>query len=135
MAEFTEQEKQDILKAAREITRALDESMRADDEKNLSAGTGTNDLKFEQVKAGRVLVLEHLSGEDTTSAATRVRIGYYNGHALNWLRCQPAPLATEVVAFDGRVLLREGMYPIVRFEGATSGDDLYATLNGYYIKT
>jgi len=117
------------------IAQELDESMRADDDVNMSAATGTNDLKFEQVKAGRKFVMTHLSGYDDTSSPTKLRVGYWNDHRLNWLKTIPAPLISETVEYNGRVYLREGMYPIVRFEGATSGDDLYATLNGYWIKT
>ena len=126
---------QELLEcAAQLIIQTLDMSMRADDELNLSATGNTDDLKFEQVKAGRLMILEHLSGYDDTSAPTRIRVGYWNGHRLTWLNTQPAPIASETVGHSARVLLREGMYPIVRFEGATALDDLYATLNGYWIK-
>ncbi len=135
MAELTEEQIKEVVKAAELIVQSLDESMRADDELNMAADDGTNDLKFEQIKAGRLLILEHLSGYDDTSAPTRIRVGYFNGHRLNWLNTQPAPIASETIGYSARVLLREGMYPIVRFEGATSGDDLYAALNGYWIKT
>lgn len=132
--ELTEEQIAKIIKATELITQSLDESMRADDGVNMSADDGTNDLKFEQIKAGRLMVLEHLSGYDDTSAPTRIRVGYWNGHRLNWLNTQPAPIASETVGYSARVLLREGMYPIVRFEGATALDDLYAALNGYWIK-
>jgi len=133
MAEFTEQEKQDLLKAAREVGRALDESMRADDEKNLEGGSGSNDLEFERVKAGRVLVIENLSGYNNTSGSTRIRIGYKQLDSYTWKKVLPAPLATETAELLGPLRLREGMMPVVRFEGCQSGDDLYATLNGYWI--
>ncbi len=122
-------------RAAELIVRALDESMRVDDEVNMVADSGTNNLKFETVKTGRELVLHHLSGYDDTSSPTRIRVGYWNGHGYNWLATQPAPLVSESVGISVGVHLREGMYPIIRFEGATSGDDLYASLNGYWIKT
>lgn len=134
MPEITQEQIAKLERVADLIIRSLDESMRADDEINLAAAAGTNDLQFETVRPGRLMVIEHLSGYDDTSAPTRTRVGYWNGHRLNWLNSQPAPLATESVVYNGRVLLREGMYPIVRFEGATSGDDLYAALNGYWIK-
>ena len=127
MSEITE-------KAAELIVKALDESLRVDDEINMAASTGTNDLKFETIKAGREMVLHLLSGYDDTSSPTKVRVGYWNGHSYNWLKTQPAPLVSETVGISVGVRLREGMYPIVRFEGATSGDDLYAALNGYWIK-
>ncbi len=132
--ELNEEQVKKLVKAAELIVQTLDISLRADDEINLSADDGTNDLKFEWIKAGRVLVLEHLSGHDDTSAPTRIRVGYWNGHRLNWLKTQPAPIASETVGYSARVFLREGMYAIIRFEGTTGGDDLYATLNGYWIK-
>lgn len=129
------QEHLDVMEqASKLIIQHLDESMRADDEINLAASTGTNNLQFETVKVGRILIITHLSGYDDTSSPTKVRVGYWNGHRLNWLRCIPAPLISETVEFNGIVYLREGMYPIIRFEGTTSGDDLYATLNGYWIR-
>jgi len=121
--------------AAELIVKSLDESMRADDELNLVADSGTNDLQFEQVKPGRELVLHHLSGYNDTSSPTKLRVGYWNGHRLCWLVTQPAPLVSETVGINANLHLREGMYAIVRFEGCTSGDDLYASLNGYWIKT
>jgi len=135
MAEFDLEQIKKIERAAELIIQELDESMRADDETNMSADDGTNDLEFKQVEAGRILVLTHLSGYDDTNAPTRIRVGYWNGHRFNWLKAVPAPIASETVEHNGRVMLREGMYPIVRIEGATAGDDLYATLNGYWIRT
>ncbi|MCK4721770.1 MAG: hypothetical protein KAT75_00630 [Dehalococcoidia bacterium] len=127
---------QELLERAAELTiQALDESMRADDEIQMVAAGTTDDLKFEVVKPGRLMILEHLSGYDDTSSPTRIRVGYWNGHRLNWLRTIPAPIISETVEHNGRILLREGMYPIVRFETAVAGDDLYAALNGYWIKT
>ena len=122
-------------RAAELIVRSLDESMRADDVINLVATDGTNDLKFEQVKPGRELVLHHLSGYNDTSSPTKLRVGYWNGHSYNWLATQPAPLISETVGISAGLHLREGMFALVRFEGCTSGDDLYAALNGYWIKT
>lgn len=132
--ELTEEQIAKIIKAAELITQSLDESMRADDEINMSATGNTDDLKFEQVKSGREMILHHLSGFDDTSSPTRIRVGYWNGHRYNWLKTQPAPIISETVGIPAQIHLREGMYPIVRFEGATSGDDLYAALNGYWIK-
>lgn len=133
--ELTEEQTAKLVKAAELITQSLDVSMRADDEIELVAGGTTDDLKFERVKPGRLMVMEHLSGYDNTSSPARIRVGYWNGHRYNWLKTQPAPILSETVEHNGRVLLREGMYPIVRFETATSGDDLYATFNGYWTKT
>jgi len=109
-------------------------SMRGDDEINLAASAGTNDLKFEQVKPGWELVLKHLVGYNDTSAPTRIRVGYWNGHRHEWLKTASSPLPAETVGLHFEVKLGELMYPIIRFEGCAEGDDLYAALNGELIK-
>jgi len=134
MAEFTETQIEQLTKAAELTIAALDESMRADDDINIGAIAGTNDLQFETVKPGRSLMLEYLSGYNNVGACTRIRVGYYNGHRLNWLETQPAPLISETVGISVKLRLREGMYAIVRFEGCGLGDDIYAALNGYWVK-
>ncbi len=132
--ELTEEQIKKVVDAAELVSRSLDESMRADEEQNLHADAGTNDLKFPQVKEGRQMIMEHLVGYNDTSACTRIRVGYWNGHGYNWLNTQPAPLTTETVGIGVRVRLREGMWAVVRFEGCTALDDLHAALNGYWIK-
>ena len=135
MAEFTEAQIEKLTKAAELTIATLDESMRADGDINIGATAGTNDLQFETVKPGRTLMMEYLAGYNNISACTFIRVGYFNGHRLNWLETQPAPLISETVSINARLRLREGMYAIVRFEGCQLGDDIYAALNGYWIKT
>jgi len=132
--ELTEDQIKKMVDAAGLVSRSLDESMRADDEVIADADAGTNDLKFEVVKPKRQMILEHLVGYNETSACTRIRVGYWNGHSLNWLNTQPAPLTTETVGIGVRIRLREGMYAIIRFEGCTADDNIHAALNGYWIK-
>lgn len=123
-----------VERAAELIVEKLDESMRADGALNLTHDGVSTDLAFERVKPGRELLLEFLSGYNATSACTRIRVGYWNGHRYNWLNTQPAPLVTETVSISGRIHIREGMWPVIRFEGGANGDDIYAALNGYWIK-
>lgn len=123
-----------IERAAELILKHLDEYLVIDDQLDMSADDGTNDLTFPRVKQGALMKMSHLSGYDDTSSPTRVRVGYYNGHRNVWLKTQSAPLISETIEHNGEVQLREGMYPIVRFEGATSGDDIYASLNAVTIK-
>lgn len=134
MVELTEEQIKVVVEAAKLITQALNISMRADQDKNLSASTGNNDLEFESVKSGRVMIVESLSVRDDTSSPTRIRLGYKQLGINHWLRTVPAPLATESVDLLVPMRLREGMAPIARVEGATSGDDLYANLTGYWIE-
>ena len=130
MADFSQDQVDRLDRAAKLAIRALENYMLEDQEINLDADAGTNDLSFDAVRAGRVLVLEHLSGYNNTSSPTRIRLGYYNGHGFTWFKGTPAPIASETVEHNGRLLLRAGMYPVVRFEGCTALDDLYAMING-----
>ncbi len=133
MAEITAEQLSIAEEHDKLAVRELDKSYRADIERNLTAGSGTNDLLFERVPDGKVLVIEHLSGRDDTSAPTRIRIGYKVLNTFHTLRCVVAPLTTESVELLQELRLREGMMPVVRIEGATSGDDLYGQLLGYWI--
>lgn len=134
MAELTEEQTKEVVAASELINRSLDESMRADDDLDIEATAGTNDLQFETVKPRRVLIIEHFSAYNEISACTRIRLGYFNGHRINWLETQPAPLVTETVVLTGPLRLREGMYLIARLEGCTLHDDIHAALNGYWLK-
>lgn len=135
MAEITTEQIEGIVKAAELIVEALDKSNRVEDQTKMIADVGANDLKFGQIDPERLLIVTHLSGYNDVSACTRIRLGYYDRLSLVWLRTIPAPLITETVEFNGEFRLGEGMYPVVRFEGCIAGDDLYATLNGYLLKT
>jgi len=135
MTEFTEAQIEKLIKAAELTIAALDENMRADDDMDDTAAVGTNDLQFETVKPGWVLMMQHLSAYNNISACTRIRLGYWNGHRFNWLKTQPAPLVTETVVLKGPLRLRDGMYCIARLEGCLLNDDIFAALNGYWIKT
>lgn len=133
MAEFTEDQIRTMVQAANLAIKTFDFYMREDESVDLAADAGSNDLAFGRVKSGRVLVLEHLSGYNNTSSPTRIKVGYWNGHGYNWLKTVPAPIASETVEHNGRLLLRAGMFPVVRFDGCTALDDIYATMNGYTI--
>jgi hypothetical protein len=117
-----------------ETKQALETGMIDEEEINLAASAGTNDLSFEQVEPGRELVINHLSGYNDTSAPALIRVGYWNRHRHAWLKAVSYPLAAETVGIQNEVKLGEGMYPVIRFEGCAEGDDLYASLNGYWIK-
>lgn len=132
MAELSQDQIAEVVRAARLISRNLNRGLRAEGEQNVDAAAGTNDLMFDRVEQGRQLTIEHLSGRDDTNAPTRIRVGYSDGVTNHWLHTVPAPLTTESVAFNGSVTIGEGLYPIVRIEGATANDDLYAILNGYW---
>lgn len=140
VAELTPEKLEEYKERFEEISRIIDLwgrllEMRplSTTELNLSAGAGTNDLEFDRVKPGRVFIVYDFAAWDDTSSPTRIRLGFYNGRRNQWHRNQPAPIISESVYLSGPLILWEGMYMVARIEGATSGDDLYATVNGYEI--
>lgn len=135
MAEITQEQIEEVVKATELIVEALDESKRVEDQAKMLATAGTNDLEFGQIDPERTMIVTHLSGYNDSFACTHIRLGYYDRLELVWLRIVPAPLVSETVELWGRIRLGEGMYPVVRFEGCQADDELYATLNGYWLKT
>lgn len=101
---------------------------------DLSGDAGTNTKTWDRVKAGWQLTITHMSAFDATSAPTRIKLGFNNGRVDVYPKIQPAPLTYETVEFNGEIILREGMYPKVVWDGVTSGDDLYALVLGYWEK-
>lgn len=101
---------------------------------NLAATSGTNRLEFPLVAPDEVWVLRAITGYDDTSVASAIRVGYHNGARDVWFESSPNPAAKLAVSFRGRLTIRQGQRVVVQFEGATSGDDLYASINGYRLK-
>lgn len=108
--------------------------MKGSDELELSASAGTNDLKFKKVKAQWELEIHHLSGYNDTSICSLIRVGYWNGHRYEWIISMAYPFISETVGFHSLMIIGEGMYPIIRFEGCANGDDIFASLNATLIK-
>lgn len=132
MAEFTEEDVKQIVSAANKLEKYLRKHPRYLEEVDLSGSAGTNTKAWDRVKTGRLLHITHMSAYDATSSPTRIRLGYNNVRRDVYPKIQPAPLTYETVEFNGELLLREGMYPQVVWDGVTSGDDLYAIVLGWW---
>ena len=134
MAEFTEEQIKQVVRAAEELERTLKVYLRYDEEINLSGKDGTNIKEWDRVERGRLLRITHISAYDETSSPTRIRLGYWNRTRYVWVKTGPAPLTSESVEFNGEIPLTEGMCPAVQWDGVTVDDDLYAFAVGYWTK-
>lgn len=132
--ELTKEQIDIILAACKAIQTPTEDRPEYSDYINLAGATGTNTKNFDRVKPGRLLAITHMSIYDDTSSPTKVRLGYFAQGRNNWVKSGIAPLISETIEFTGLLLLYEGMYPVVRWEGVTSGDDLYAHVSGYWLK-
>lgn len=134
MAEFSEEDIRQLVSAAKELERSLKIQPRYFEDINLSGDAGTNTWIEERVEPHWLLHVTHMSAYDATSSPTRIRLGFNNGRHDVYPKIQPAPLTYETVEFNGELLLREGMYPKIVWDGVTSGDDLYAIVLGWWEK-
>ena len=134
MAEFTEEQIKQIAGVAKALDAALRRYERFEEPFELTASAGDNTFEGQRVKAGRILVITHISAYDVNNAPTYIRLGYWNRTRFAWPRIVPAPLVLETVEFNGELYLQEGMWPAIQFNGATANDDLYALVEGYWIR-
>ena len=134
MAEFTEEQIRQIVKAAEGTELALQRYLRYDEEFKLTADAGANTFDGERVKVARILVITHMSAYDANSACTYIRLGYWNRSRYVWIRIVPAPLVLETVEFNGELGLQEGMWPAIRWDGAAADDDIHGLVSGYWVR-
>ena len=95
-------------------------------------GTGTEYLKGELVKAGRVLVLTSVAVEDKTSALTSLRIGKISGGAFFPWQEQKTPQAAQLYWSDKEQWIREAEQFAVELIGGVAADACWAYLDGYW---
>ena len=123
-----------LVIASQVLDAALRRFERYEEPFTLIAGAGTNTFEGARVKGNRILVITHMSGYDATNAPTYGRLGFWNRTRNVWVVIRPAPLVLETVEFNGELYLQEGMWPVIQFNGATAGDDLYGLVEGYWVR-
>lgn len=134
MAEFTEEQINEIVDAMKAFDMALRRYERYEEPFEMTALVGTNTFEGQRVKSDRILVITHMSGYDATNAPTYGRLGFWNRSRFIWVRIVPAPLVLETVEFNGELYLQEGMWPVIQCNGATAGDDLFGLVEGYWVR-
>lgn len=132
--ELTQEQLEMIVKVAGALETSLRKYLRYEEEIELIADAGDNTREWDRVKGNRILVITHMSAYDVNSACTYIRLGYWNRSRYVWSRIVPAPLVLETVEFNGELYLQEGMWPVVQWNGATANDDLYALVQGYWVR-
>jgi len=96
------------------------------------AGTGTEYIKDDLCKEGRVIVLKSIAVEDKTSALTKVRIGKFTGGAfLPWEEAS-APAEDELSFSQEEHWIREGEQFAAELVGGAASDECWAYIDGYW---
>ena len=134
MAEFTEEQIKQIAGVAKALDAALRRYERYEEPFELTADASDNTFNGQRVGNNRILVVTHMSAYDVNNAPTYIRLGYWNRTRNVWPVIEPAPLVLETVEFNGELYLQEGMWPVIQFNGATANDDLYALVQGYWVR-
>ena len=133
MAEFTEEQIQKIVKAVEQGTWHGKVFPYQEGWYNKVAAAGTNNKDFEKVDPKRIRVITHISAYNDVTSCPFIYLFHHNGQTYIPLAGTVAPLIGEVVAFNGQAILKPGDYIRVSFETCSSGDDIYAGVNGYEI--
>lgn len=133
MAEFTEEQIKKIVTAAEQGTFGGKVIPYEQEWYDKAASSGTNEHDFSRVDAGRIRVITHAALYNDTSACTFIYIKHRKGYTFPVDEGEVAPLTGEVVRFAGQIILGPEQHMRASFEGCTSGDDIYAIVNGYEI--
>lgn len=112
----------------------LTERLIYDRVKNLSADTGTNNLRRAKVKPGRVERIRIVAVENKTTAYTKVRVGIWDGAIFHNYFEEVSPTAANLYFTVDEMILREGMQLQAELQGCTSGDDIEMFIYGEWEK-
>lgn len=95
-----------------------------------SGGASYDDLETPPLKSNQILIVDHLSVENETTAYTSLRVGIKTGPTFTPLEEEMAPAAAEIFWTRSELKIIEHERICCRLTGCTSGDVLRATIQG-----
>ena len=95
-----------------------------------SAAATYDDLETAPLKENTLLIVDHVSVENETTAYTNLRIGIKQGSTFTPLEEEKSPAAAEVYWSKSELKFKEHERVCCRLTGCTSGDVLKATIQG-----
>lgn len=95
-----------------------------------SGGATYDELETPPLKSNQLLIADHISVEDETTAYTNLRIGIKAGAVFTPLEEEKSPAAAEVYWSKSELKFVEHERVCCRLTGCTSGDVLRATIQG-----
>jgi len=98
----------------------------------LSASAGTNTLRRDKVKPGRIECIKIISIENKTNPYTKLRVGIWDGATFHNYFEEVAPQAARLYTVTDEIVLREGMQLQAELQGCTSGDSLEMFICGIW---
>lgn len=95
-----------------------------------SGGAAYDDLETPPLKQNQLLIADHVSVENETTAYTSLRIGIKDGNTFTPFEEETAPAAAEVYWTDSDIRIYEHERVCSRLTGCTNGDIIKATVQG-----
>jgi len=94
------------------------------------------DLESKPLRTNTLLITDHISVEDKTTAYTNLKIGIKSTETFIPLEEEKSPRIAEVYWTKSELQFREHERVCVRMTGCTSGDVLEVTIQGrlYYLE-
>lgn len=96
------------------------------------AAAGSNDVRADPVKPGRLWCVQHLAVENETTDFTSFRVLKAGRGGELLLEEQLDPEGGQLYWMNDNIYLTEGQYPLVRFVGCTADDKLRVYLTGWW---
>uniref|UniRef100_A0A6M3XS80 Uncharacterized protein n=1 Tax=viral metagenome TaxID=1070528 RepID=A0A6M3XS80_9ZZZZ len=131
--ELTEKEKEALIRFVETVLGGARVQEYHEIYTDLAASTGTNTKDFTTVHPRRLRVITHVAAVNNISSCTFIILRHIDGGQTAIDKTGVAPLIGETVNWDGFMILGEGDYTEVEWQGCTSGDDIYAVVSGYEI--
>lgn len=97
---------------------------------NTSADTGTNNMRRNKIKPGRIEIISIVSVENLTTAYTSLRIGVFDNGVFHPYFEEKNPAAGEIYFTTDKIILRDGQQLQAELKGCTSGDHLEMYTHG-----
>lgn len=97
-----------------------------------SAAAGTNNLRTNKVKPGRIQKVRIVVVENKTSAYTKLRVGIFDNGVFYGYFEEMNPQADELVFVTDEMVLREGQQIQAELQGCTAGDSLEMYTHGHW---
>ncbi len=133
MAELTEKQIEDIIRAAETILGGARVQEYHEIAQAIVSGGASPTKDFSRVDSRRLRVVTHIAALNATTASTFIRLAHINGGQTSIDKVGVAPLIGETVNWDGFMILGEGDYTRILWLGCGATDALWAVVSGYEI--
>ena len=104
-------------------------------EKIASLNTSSETLRSDRFKAGFNYIVTGIYAIEFPTGHGQVKIGFESAGKFKILESATVANAEDSVSWTGEIILNEGEYVRVDFEGATAADTIQILYTGYQVRT